>query len=932
MKRRNFLKLIGAVSSATFLPSCSGEKNSDKLISYLVPPEEGIIPGEASFAPSTCTECPAHCGIMVKSIDGLPKKLEGIPGHPVNDAGLCIRGQSSLYRLYHPERIRFPLLRDDNGGLQTVFWGRAVSLIADALNKSSQENLSNIYLSGRTTGFLSSWIDRFCEKMKVERVPEFEFYSHSTLKEAYRILFGQSEVPDYRIEKSDFLLTVGTDIFETFISPVSFTRRLTLAVQTPNFAWSHMEPHLSLTGTNADERLTIHPGSETYFLFFLLKSFLEQKERGKSTAREIYMSIPPISIGGVSRRTGLEPEKIDRLVRRFSNAEHPLLIAGGLCSAHESGLETAVLAGLIQWFSGSIQELVDFEHGEEYTRVGSFLDMERLSTRLKNREIGVIFISRTNPLYHLPPSYAFRENLSKSRLRVGLGDFLDETMTEADIVLPLSHSLESWGDTQPKKGLRTLIQPVVDPLYETLSEGDLLLKLMQSQSGESRWEHFEEALSDEWERKYGKEGIKTFLRHGYMEDPVPQRAPALDVSSAADFLRKWKPAKNLQSPVLIVTSSIRTFDGRSRNLPLLSEIPDPMTTISYGRWASISKGFAKKMGLKDKNEVLISSSNWSARLPVKILPGLSNETLIVQRDMLDSPPIGVERRTGEAIGYIDNIKVTRTGSSLALPILSGSMSQHGRGIIPDPKHLEKEHKHKRVSLYPEHEHKEYQWAMAIDLQRCIGCSACTAACYIENNIPLVGEKEHVRGREMSWLHIEPFYDEEGHTEFIPMLCQHCHYAPCEPVCPVFASYHNPEGLNIQVYNRCVGTRYCANNCPYKVRRFNWFDHKREKPLNKMLNPDLSVRSKGIMEKCTFCIQRIRAARDTAKDNSRKIRDGEVVTACAQSCPTEAIVFGNLLDKESRVYKLAHSDRAYRVFENLGTEPSVYYLSRRVRGI
>jgi molybdopterin-containing oxidoreductase family iron-sulfur binding subunit len=217
--------------------------------------------------------------------------------------------------------------------------------------------------------------------------------------------------------------------------------------------------------------------------------------------------------------------------------------------------------------------------------------------------------------------------------------------------------------------------------------------------------------------------------------------------------------------------------------------------------------------------------------------------------------------------------------------------------------------------------------MAIDLSLCIGCGACAAACYVENNVPVVGRKDHLRGREMSWLRIEPFYDGEGRPEFVPMLCQHCHNAPCEPVCPVYAAYHNPEGLNMQIYNRCVGTRYCSNNCPYKVRRFNWWRRRPEEPLNHMMNPDLLVRTRGMMEKCTFCIQRIRAAKERAKLEGRPLRDGEFTTACAQSCPTGAIVFGDRKDEQSRVSLLARSERAYRVFAELGTEPAVFYLRR-----
>jgi len=262
-----------------------------------------------------------------------------------------------------------------------------------------------------------------------------------------------------------------------------------------------------------------------------------------------------------------------------------------------------------------------------------------------------------------------------------------------------------------------------------------------------------------------------------------------------------------------------------------------------------------------------------------------------------------------------------------LPILAGSTSQHGRGIIPDPVHQDAHPVATRSELYPEHDHAHYSWALVIDLDRCTGCSACVAACYIENNVPVVGRRDHLKGREMSWLRIEPYYD-SGRPQFLPMLCQHCHYAPCEPVCPVYAAYHNPEGLNVQVYQRCVGTRYCSNNCPYKVRRFNWWEHRREAPLDQMLNPDLVARDRGVMEKCTFCIQRIRVARDRAKDKGRLIADGEVVPACAQSCPARAISFGNLRDPEARVSRLIGDLDPHRVFAGLGTEPSVYYLGCR----
>jgi len=283
--------------------------------------------------------------------------------------------------------------------------------------------------------------------------------------------------------------------------------------------------------------------------------------------------------------------------------------------------------------------------------------------------------------------------------------------------------------------------------------------------------------------------------------------------------------------------------------------------------------------------------------------------------------------------------VSASGRRVPLTILAGSLYEEGRAAVPGslPAHFghSEEHlghqEHQDVSFNPVPDYPEYRWSMAVDMDRCVACSACVAACYIENNVPMTGRSEHLKGREMSWLKLEPYYSEEG-ADFVPSMCQHCDAAPCEAVCPVFATYHNNEGLNAQVYNRCVGTRYCANNCPYKQRRFNWFSWAdREEPLNLMVNPDVSVRPKGVMEKCSFCVQRIRKARDIAKDENRKIEEGDIVPACAQACPGNAIVFGNLLDENSEVAQWSKSERSNRLLLELGTSPGVFYLKNKKGG-
>lgn len=921
MKRRDFLWLLGVISGSAAMSSCGSPNRSAKFTSYLLPPEEGVVPGEASFHPSTCTECPAGCGVIARVREGRPVKLEGIPGHPVNDGGLCVRGQSSLYRLYHPERIRGPMVRD-GGKLRPIPWEDAFARVAGALKASREKGRKNLFLSGRTTGSLSRLADAACERLGIERLPEYEVYSHTAVKEANALLFGERDVPHYRIEESDFLLTVGADLIETYVTPVAYTRMISSARAGGDFLWYHVEPHMSLTGGNADRRFTVARGRERLLLSFLLREVVARKAPKNRLPGELLAAFPPTTVEKVSRDAGIPPESVKEIADRLVAARRPLLIAGGISTAQPEGLEVAAAAALIQYAAGAIPERVDFASGENYRAVGTLRDMEKLSARMAKGEAGVVFLFRTNPVFSLPPRVAFRENMKKADLLVGMGEFLDETVREADLVLPLSHSLESWGDVEPRRGVVSLLQPVLPPLHDTLSDGDTLLGLLGK--GSKSAGGYKNLLAAAWEKRLGEAGRNRLLEKGYVEETLSKKAVSIDGKRAASALRGTGPASGAGKPVLFLAPSIRTFDGRSRILPILAEIPDPLTTITYGPWISVSEEDAARAGVRDRDEAAVAAADWKAVLPVKIQPGLPGGVFVVHRDALPAPPVRTDPRTGGAMDRIDGIGITKTGKTVEIPILSGSFSQQGRGLIPDPVHLDEGRRHQRWTLYPEHEHKEYRWAMAVDLERCNGCAACVAACHVENNVPVAGTADHLKGREMSWLRIEPFY-EKGEVDFLPMLCQQCHNAPCESVCPVFAAYHNPEGLNVQVYNRCVGTRYCSNNCPYKVRRFNWWEHRWPEPTDRMRNPDVQARGVGVMEKCTFCIQRIRAVKDKAKDEGRKVRDGEFTTACAQSCPTGAIVFGNLLDNESRVSRLARSGRTYRVFESLGTEPSVFYL-------
>ncbi len=969
MNRRDFIKTAGLTAAgASLLPGCT-PVGDDKFEQALYPAPEGIIPGEPIYLSTTCMECPANCGVSAKNVDGRTIKLEGIIGHPINDGGLCVRGQATITRLYHPKRYKSPMRRTRNGDFDAITWEEAYRSVWSALQTDKSGGRSSVYLSSRTTGSLSTFIDRFCAALGVSRLPELEVFSHSAVRQANQTVFGHKAIPTYKIDRADFLLTVGADLLETFVSPVEHAKKISKGKDTGSFWWTHVEPHISIEAMSADTRLACKPGTEAVLLGYLLQQF------GGSVSGQ-----GPIEASSVVEQVGLSEESLTKLVQRMREARRPLVIAGGVSVQHEKGLEVAVLAAQLQKQLGSAAEVMDFNSAYNYDNVGSLLDAEVWTKKLNAGEIGVIFVSKTDPALTLPKPLGFAEGFKKATLRVGLSEISNKTLDECDIILPLSHFLESWGDAEPRKGLRTIIQPTREQLFNTKSEGDILLDLLQT-AGKPRPKNFRAFIESEWAR-LGTPLTPDIMKAGFVATAAAAAKPAagpatgagaspVAAGAAASVAASATPphpaplqvsfadglSAQLEGDVLVVTPSLRFYDGRSRLLPLnaqgatlLEEIPEPVSTISYGEWISV-RGWQDVTGEfvrgLDQIEITLGETRLQP-LALKLQPRLPDSVYMVERPFLVAPDLGIDRRTGEPISFSPNLK-WRGAGIIPVAVMSGSPSQEGRGIIPNAvetpgeeaaahhksqrmdgivasePELPGEHE-ERLTLYPEHVHQPYRWGMTIDLDKCTGCSACVAACYVENNIPLVGKDAHLNGREMSWIRIEPYFDGEARGDFIPMLCQQCDSAPCEPVCPVYAAYHNPDGLNGQIYNRCVGTRYCANNCPYKVRRFNWINYEWESPLDQMINPEVSVRGRGVMEKCTFCVQRIRAGKDHAKDENRLVRDGEIQPACVQTCPSDAIQFGNMLDENSKMMQARKTDRAYRVFESLGTEPAVTYLA------
>jgi molybdopterin-containing oxidoreductase family iron-sulfur binding subunit len=858
---------MGMTGAGVLLAGC--EPGPTKMFSKIVPTDDNVLPGDALLLPTTCTECPAACGVIAKIRNGHPVKLEGNPAHPFNRGALCVRGQSAISRLYLPDRIKTPLMKNPDGKFVEITWDAAFARI----NAEMAGSKNHLFLSSRTTGALSKLVDEFCQKRHVTRLPEYEFYSHSATRKANEQVFGTSVIPAYNVKDADVLVTVGADIVETFLNPVQFTQDL---VANEHLRWFHLEPHFSLTGNFADERMTVRAVSEPYFLQALL---------GEISADE------------AAKQTGLKTEQIEAVAAALKKAHAPLLIVGGVTN----DLASAVLAAKLQVKFGMDGKTLNFANGYDYSRVGSPADLATTEKTLRDGNVGVLFVNSADPAAYRK---SFGDAMTKAAFRVGLGDTQSPTLDNCDIILPLSHSLESWGVEEAQLGMRSVIQPAIKTLHDTRSTGDILLAL----AGDKR------AYKDYIELPSSL--VKTGFTAGRGVPPGRTEARGGLGQLALPEVRNGKS--------LVVVPSLRTFDGRSDDLPVLSEVPDTLSAISFGKFIMVSPD----AGAKDKDTITIGFDGGQVQLPVRVQPALPAGVFVVQLPFLKGMTLPVDPQTGEALTVLPVTSVSVSAAAQPLAILSGSMDSEDRGVQPkhDHDHDHGHHTHDReATLYKRHEYKEYRWAMAIDLDRCTGCAACVAACYVENNIPLVGFDSHLAGREMSWIRLEPYTRPDGKLDVVPMMCQHCEAAPCEAVCPVFATYHNPEGLNAQVYNRCVGTRYCANNCPYKVRRFNWLDHPLEKPAELMTNPDVSRRPAGVMEKCTFCIQRITKAKDHAKDEKRLVRDGEVVPACAQTCPGQAITFGNILDKNSRVYAKSQHDSVYRSLEDLGTKPAVYYL-------
>jgi len=980
VSRRQFLKVLGLGSAAT-LSACSAQP-PERLVPYLVPVEE-IVPGQALWYATVCRECPAECGMLVRTREGRAVKVEGNPDHPVNRGRLCARGQASLQGLYNPDRLRQPLVKDGAGLFQPVTWEEAERWLTGRLAeiRAGGKGQGVTWLTGHLTGTLDRLIDHWLHAMGSSRRLRYEPLGYQAITTANRLSFGIAAIPTYDLASTEAIVSFGAEFLETWLSPVMYARQFAAmrAVKEGRIGrFVFVGPRLSMTAANADEWLPVVPGTEGVVALGLARSIVHggrSKGLSRPEAERFSRLLAAYTPARVAAASGVQPEQLERIARILADANPGLALGGGPAVGGPHATATLVAINLLNHVTGNMNRTVRFGPVSSLARLASYREVLALVEEMNRGQISALFVSEANPVFSLPAAAGFTAALAKVPLIVACSSVMDETTAEAHLALPIHTPLESWGDAEPWSGIHALLQPSMEPLFETRSLGDLLLSVARRLGGPVgaafEQETFYDLLRASWRALHRRlrleSDFETFWvgalrRGGFFEDassrPVRFRFGA--AAEAARALGDVQPAARNGEFTLLPFASLAHFDGRGANRPWLQELPDPMAQLTWESWLEVHPDDAKRLGIGEGDLVQVRSEWGEIHLPAHLYAGLKRGVVAVPvgqghtaygryakgagANPLRLLPGSVAPSPDELPWLSARVSLARTGTRRGLASVSGSERQHDRGIaqvvslaqIMAAEHAEeaphRQPAHAVRQIYPPHEHPDRRWGMAIDLNACIGCSACVVACYAENNIPVVGREQVARGREMSWIRIERFIEgtpDRPDVRFVPMLCQHCDNAPCEPVCPVYATVHNPEGLNIQVYNRCVGTRYCSNNCPYKVRRFNWFTFEWPKPLPLQLNPDVTVREKGVMEKCTFCVQRIAEGKARAKDEGRPLKDGEIVPACAQTCPTRAIVFGDLRDPTSEVSRVSRDPRRYRILEQLNTQPAVTYLKKIV---
>ncbi len=919
VSRRGFLgTAVGALGTGA-LAGCS-----DKLPRYLVPhaiPPDDATPGLARHYRTVCRECPASCGATARVREGRAVKLEGNPDYPIGRGALCPRGQASIEGLYAPGRLGTP-----RAGEKEIDWGEAEKQFAAGLQRALDDKKLVVVVTRPETGQLGKLFGTWLEALgqAPAQVVTFDPMDRPWLRQGQERAFGTAlrAVPD--LASAKLILSIGDDFVEEG-SPVEQARAF--ADQRAAGGRSiYVGPRLSLTAAAADQWISVEPGTESIFVLGLLRQVVDRAgsraglEPG--TLENLQRRLAPFDAATVAARTRIDPKRLQEVATALLSARPSLCLGPGRAVA---GADAAALAETVQVLNAVLGNVGQTLRFFPAAPAQPSMELAELTRKAAAGDVGAVVFHHADPAGYGPVYAGLTGALARVPFIATFVNELDDTARKAHLVLPDNYFLENWSDVRTRPGVVGIQQPVMEPVLGTRAAADEFLavaRVLGKTTGLPK-ETFGEALRATFQPKE--------IEQGFRLEEVAAVVPSLSAGVLAQLPSVVTFHGPEQGLPLVIAPTFRHLDGRQPRSALLQEIPDPLSGFSWTGWVELNSTTASPLGLKTGDVLALEGPGGRCELPAFVTDSV--------RAGVAAVPVGDATALLESKGFIGagaRVTLRRTGGRV-------ERSHTGVGGAKGAEKLVRTVEAPAAalppavplpSMYPPVEHPVHHWALSIDLDRCNGCGACTAACYVENNLAIVGADQVARGRSMSWLPIMADVDKSHGTpevSYLPLGCQHCTAAPCESVCPTFATYHTPEGLNAQVYARCIGTRYCENNCPYGVRRFNFYDWPRAPSERLGLNPDVTVRERGVTEKCTLCSQRIRTGEEQAKFEKRGLRDGDIVSACAASCPTQAIVFGDLKDPNSAIARRAADGRAYKLLEELNTQPGVFYLARRRRG-
>ncbi|MBB6300607.1 4Fe-4S dicluster domain-containing protein [Rhizobium leucaenae] len=917
LDRRSLLKVMGASLALAGLPACKGEEDETAL-PYVEAPD-GMTVGVAKWYATSVTFAGYAQPVLGKTFTGRPVKLEGNPDHPASKGATDAFTQAALLGLYDPGRSQTPLHLG-----KPVDWSAfdaEMAANANALDKLQGEGFRLL------TGPLSSPTLLRQIGAMMQRWPKARWHVCDPVSDALRLaatalVFGRPLVMHPAFDAAETIVSLDDDFLgpgprQTLNARLFGDRRRLRQARQGQSRLFVAEPTPSTTGSVADMRLAASVSAMDRLL------------------RALGGRIGLDGLGNVEL-SDKERRWIDAASDALKASQHTALL---LVGAHHDK-NTQSLGLLLNEKLGSLGTTLRFSDPFTTTPPDGPQSLEALAADMQAGKVSTLAIVGIDPAYMAPADLDFRKALRKVGLSIHAAQHADETASFCQWHVPLQHDLESWSDARAVDGTISLIQPLVRPFYDVRSAHAVLENLMGHAAVDL------DVVRQTWKTAWGTDFDSRWrdsLNQGFVEGS----APPLIVPTVTSRQIPPSAIDAAEALTLVIRPDAGIWDGTLSENAWAQETPRPLTKITWGNVILLSPQLAAEKGLTNGDEVRLAVDAVSITGPVWIMPGQETQTLTVTlgygRKLKDSiaANLGYDayllRRSNE-LWHRSNVSMEPTGKTLTVATTQVNQAMDGFDFVRsvdvgelDPQSQRRDKK-EQPSFYPDKPKSDPSWGMSIDLDLCIGCNACVTACQAENNIPVVGKDLIAEGRQMHWIRIDHYYEgdvTEPKSYFEPVPCMHCEQAPCEMGCPVNAAVHSIDGLNLQVYNRCIGTRTCSSYCPYKVRRFNWFDYTGNdaESVKAMRNPDVTVRSRGVMEKCTYCVQRIAEARITADKEGRQIRDGEIVTACQQACPTQAIVFGNVADPSSAVSRRKAESRDYTLLEEANTRPRTTYLAR-----